>query len=538
MIRLRFDPSGSWFLREGASTVRQPVPAPAWEEGLRRLESLNRLVTEDGRPLSSVLVWRGFELWWFRQDRLFRNLLLPLIRYRPLLESLLEAGKVEVLEAPKDFRYAATLLRRAGGSCVIQGERGSLRLSAANFAGFLLKLASSTIALGWALFRPPAVALYALKPVAPELGCDRRFKDIYAELRARGLRFVELVCSVRDHDAWREQRARRRPAIYYHQLGRLLHRTHLAPSRPRLREEPSDRFERAVLDEYWQELLRCRDRVRATYWVLRVVRPRLLLALDDDRDMFSALAAAKAQGLPTVSFQHGVYARYHTGLFCYGRNPGGRNHAADRHFVWSEYFRDRLLQHSRLFTPEQVRVAGHIRHLDRRTSRDGWRPQRKLRVLWLAEPVTPAEWVKEFITAVSREPDMELHYRPRPDGMDGPQRAEIRKWEFPVPFSTHTRLGADLAECDVVIGSYTSVLYESYLHLVPSVVMQVPGMAQDRVREGWLLVAPSPGDLPRVIRAAAALSPAELVERQRQIWGEASQRGYRTVVEECLRWIA
>jgi len=123
------------------------------------------------------------------------------------------------------------------------------------------------------------------------------------------------------------------------------------------------------------------------------------------------------------------------------------------------------------------------------------------------------------------------NHRPRRDGIDARHQAAIRQWKLPIRFSEHKVLDNDLEIADVVIGTYTSVLFECYLHLVPSVVIKVQGsFARDMAEEGWALVAHMRSELRTQVEQAVALTPEELLMRQKHVWGDEARLGFVEVV--------
>jgi hypothetical protein len=526
---------------EGKTTLH--FREPDWDDALNRLVEMNQRQTVDGKPLSTTLSWKGFYVWWFGQDYLLRGILLPVMQYKSLIDFVFEhKGEIKeiiVSNSPKRFAlYTVPILKRLGIKCSIEGSLQIVLQKLQEFIGFCLKLAVSLCGIISCVLRPKRILFFTLKPVDPELHCDRRLKDIYEELRKQQIPFTEIVFSISNLNALHEQKLRRRVVIYYRQIIPLF--TWLFPkiALPVLKDKLSAPIEQAIFGEYWDYTISRLRQTQILRVLLTVLQPSVLLILDDNREMFSLVTSAKSLNIPVISYQHGMLSKHHVGLFCYGHNDTVLNHGADRYFVWSEYARNRLLQKSRLFTPEQIIVGGHIRRLLRKHTRNGYQENPKIRLLWLGEPLSNINEVKPFIETIVDDKDVELRYRPRPDGFDAKHQAIIHQWRLSIPFSKYTNLDEDLENSDVVIGTYTSVLYECYLHLVPSVILKVPlQFAQDMLEEDWAIVARSPSELKERIKEALALTIKDLVMRQRYIWGDENQLGFEQVVRECERWV-
>jgi hypothetical protein len=100
--------------------------------------------------------------------------------------------------------------------------------------------------------------------------------------------------------------------------------------------------------------LRSRDRIR---WVLRRLRPAGIL-LADEYHRQDWLAAAAAEGIPTIALQHGMIYRHHNGYIHPARPAGLR--LPDRTYVFGRWERE-LLVHQSVYREDEVRVGGSPR---------------------------------------------------------------------------------------------------------------------------------------------------------------------------------
>jgi hypothetical protein len=456
-----------------------------------------------------------------------------------LIKILTVHRKVLISNAPKEFSlYVVPILERLGTTCFFT-ERPDIVRHIREVFGFCIKILISVIAIILSLTKNNKVLFYTLKPVDPELRCDRRFINIYDELLSQKIPFMEIVFSKANADAVRELQMRKRLSLYYRQLISLFSWLFPRISMPAIKVNSITAIERAILDEYWEYTVRRLRMTQILRVLLKILRPRVLLILDDSREMFPLVSAAKSCKIPVISYQHGpIYPRVHPGLICYGNSSDYLNHAPDKYFVWSEYVKKRLMQRSRLFKPEQVVVGGQIRRLPRKLKRDH-SCAAVIRVLWIGEPLSDLNHIKPFISAIAKCKDFELRYRPRPDNIDMKHQIIIKQWDFPVQFSNAKSINDDLRYTDVVIGTYCSVLYECYLQLLPSVVIKsISNFAQDIAEEEWAIVASSPDEVVSKIKEAAfSLGEEDLLYRQHLIWGNGDMCGYKLIVEECKRFI-
>lgn len=538
MITASFPGGHEAVLRDAGQERPIALENPSWDAAMEKVIALNQAHTADGTPLSSAMNWRGFEPWWFGQDQLLRNILLPSMRYRPLLDEAIKGRGATVVDPPKDFGWMPAVLRHAGVICKVERRQFRRWEGLRNeISGAGLKLAVSLGGLMVGLVSPGRIVLTAKKPVdtADPLRCDRRFREIYSELNRRKLSFIEMIFSVRNFDAWQEQARRRRLGIYTYQLSRCAGWVLRKPARPPLRSEPADPVDRATLEAYWGYSAENMRRAAVLRFLLLLLRPSAVLTHDAMQEISPLVAAAKSLSIPTVCFQHGVnLPNFHAGIFCYGRRSNGaRNHGADTCFVRADYDADKLLRLGRLYTRQQIRVGGPIRPIPHAQSRPRL-TSRPVKVLWVGETLAHAEEARPFVEAICRISHFEVKYRPRPERtMTAKQSNMIRDWGLNIKFSRDRTLQEDLDGSHVVIGTYSTVLLECYARMVPSVYMRVPTdlVGFDDMAQSGLMVASSPEELATDIEKAAALSDEELLRLQHFLLGPESKSGSRSIMD-------
>lgn len=533
MVHLRFDSEYLCELIEKDRSRRFTLQEPDWDEAVRDIAHLNQTLDDQGRPFAGV-EWNGMRLWWGGQDYLLRALLIPIRRYRPVLEALRETGATVHLEgAPKDFvLYALPVLRRLGIRCVPDPSASwSHRLG--RFLDMVPKLLLALASLVWCWIRRPQVLLYVTKPIDAALRCDRRHKEIYATLREVRVRFLEVVFAERGRSAWGDLLERRRLSLHFRQIARLVRWLPLPRTRPRSAEEP-DAVMSALLDEHWDYLAGQAWTACILSPIFRLTGARTLLLHDDVRQMYPLIAAARRAGMRVVMYQHGMFTRYQIGLYGLGVEEVPAWVGPDIHFVWSEAMRRRLLERSSLFDEDHLRVSGHIREVARVATRAP-RPGSVLRLLWVGETLSRVSEIKPFLEPLIGRPErFRIRYRPRPDNIDSKQMSEMRTWGWPIEVSERTTLSEDLEGADVLLGTYSTTVYESYLSLVPSVVMDVKNRwVRSTVEEGWTMVAESPAAIIMTIERAAALDVDQVKGVRDRIWGSVTL-GARAIVEACL----
>ncbi len=542
----------------------EPSPPPIREadpvaEALDLLHRLNGMRTADGVRLPSAYSVEGFEPWWFAQESLMWDLLVPYAEHRRLVRDLLAGRAAAGAETPRPVRE---LFRRLGEPLAA----GAPALRPRRFARRLLRAASRLGLLGvslacalWLRLARRDTLIYILDQVSPGLRHDFRLDGIYRELRRRGYRFAECVhlrgAAECYRQAWRNLLRRRRPVVFLEVLSRPGAPRPAAREIPRVAPEPA-----AGDDPDAQFLLRVArvalDRARRVAAeiprlrrMLRLLGARRIVALDDSRHVNGLVAAARLEGIPSLGYMHGLFNRYHPALLCRGLGAA-RRHGFDLLGVWSAYFQRRLLE-GELYDREHTFVTGPIRAargeaLERSERSERSRhPHRRgdtlLRILVISEPRARQREVARYVeklrdagnfrVSIKVRPGEEVpHFRPA-GGEAGGALEVLRSDTVYEAFE----------RCDVAVGTYSSVLYEAVLALVPVVVLRTTfSYGHEIAEDGLAELASSPEVVVETVERAAGLDRRELLRRRQVLWGEAPPDGARRLFDaaETRLWSA
>jgi hypothetical protein len=279
--------------------------------------------------------------------------------------------------------------------------------------------------------------------------------------------------------------------------------------------------------------------------VLRFQRARRAVVFDDSRHNHELIAACRALGIPVLGFQHGMFNKFHAGLMAYGFE-GARSHAFDRYGVWSGLFQERLLRESAIYDRENIFIAGPVRGpegfpaegtessagSDRESNPGHPGP---LRVLIVSEPLARKGEVAPYLRMLLDDPRVEICLKLRP----GESATSLEEYGLPAARVRLLRTATvyeTLAQVDVALGTYSTVLYEAALALVPVVWLKTSrAYGRELAEEGLAEIAASPADLPAALGRAASLPAEERRRRRARIWGENAGNGAERLLEELER---
>ena len=545
-VHLHFRPDASGDGRVEADTWQEDLPPADWDEALRLLKRINLSTTPTGERLASLVTVDGFEPWWFVQDRLFRFTLLPLTRYLPVLARLAGANEAQLIDAPAEAQRALRPLSGRAGfprfsfSGEVPKAASPSRRVAAWFGRAAVRLVSDLALIGFRLTRRDTV-LYTIDIVSPGLDHDFRIGPLYAELRRRGYRLAEYTHSLSARIALGNMLRRRRPAVVLEAFDDDPRVTYPLPRAVQpLRATQGGTLEDRVLRAVALEVLGWCQASAARYRALRraLMRhgARRAIVFDDNRHNHELVAACHSLGLKVLGFQHGVFNRFHTGTMAYGFE-GARSHAFDLYGVWGPLFRERLLAGSRLYEADQVVVCGPLR-APRAERHEPVRSLGRPRVLLVSEPLARKAEVRTYLEMLMRSERFELCVKLRP----GEDPAGLRAYGID-PASVHVLQTPTVYEAfsqvDLALGTYSTVLYEAALSLVPTVWLRTAiAYGRELAEESLAEAAEDPQQVGAAVDRALRLPQEELIRRRDRIWSNVAEDGARRLIEmgEARLW--
>lgn len=314
----------------------------------------------------------------------------------------------------------------------------------------------------------PKIAVYTVDLVAGAARSDIRAFEIYRHLQTHRLGYFELIHVASLKRALVNALQRRRLCCYFEHLG--------------AKESEQLTF-----------------RIKAILQKLNIQR---VVAIDDYRHTAALLLAARELGIPSVAVQHGC--NFSAAMF-----PQARR-VFDKLIVWSDFFAKQYRQ----FCPEQALViCPHPRFLQPLPL------NRKLAksVLVIEEVGVVTDQLSEFLVALTLQSEFTLRLRLRP-GHKTPSAA-YRKFFTDAQCAVSSDVFDDLCSTAVVVGSYSSVLYQALLVGCGVVVMQSDLCAEPLLAADAASFAHSPEQLLTAIATEMKLPDAERHRRREVIWG-------------------
>jgi hypothetical protein len=437
------------------------------------LEQLNRLENKEGVRYSETIRHHDQRLWWFHQQYVFDHYIVPFVRGVPL-------SPEPRRPFPRARRIASQVFFRT----------------------------TSALALAKAAIRRPRVWIYTVDSV-DEHGRNRWIPHLHEALAKRGQDFLEIVWSNSGASALRFARQRAHRVAYWQGIRPLLNKPGIQTLRPY--QSNAENFLRDVALKVM--LPRCAYSARITEQfetLLRTLKPDGVYLMDDSLHAFELAAACKRLGIPTVGIQHGQFSRFTVGLMGYGSS--GVRLGFDKYCVWGPWFEQILTSNSTFISDDSVVVAGSFRSppVPAISTNGNMEPPTVLFVGEHYDSVMQRSEVQPYLQAL-REAGINVVVKPHPS---------LSKANAAEP-----SLGAMMQRADVVVASYSSVIFEAILHEKPVVLFKSSlwndphGLAAS----GIATLAASACEIADAVRHARAPSASELTARRQTVWGDVMQ---------------
>jgi hypothetical protein len=272
------------------------------------------------------------------------------------------------------------------------------------------------------------------------------------------------------------------------------------------------RFCHHIFDRYSIDVQFSMRKVALAAALFRFLKLKKLVLIDDSRHTNELILACNRLAIPTVGYMHGRFNQYHIGLFYF---------PFDTYFLWSIYFKDLILRYNALYNADNVLICGHPRI--KAISARGERREGAINVLILGESNISFTELKPYWQALQGRAGLNVFFRGKPGNDTDPSFSGI--FGIEVPLAKQASLCEALLEndIDVCIASHSTVLLESWLLGVPSIMLKSSFDYANHIKTDNLsLYCDSPRALTGCVDKAVKLSERQIEQFKERIWGKDS----------------
>lgn len=519
------------------------------------IEELSRLTLPDGSSLSKSFVYKGYELWWIHYDSIYRYFCLPYTQYKKLLVYLKTFETVYFYKAPYKSLFSH-YLKSYGCKVHMLREPGFTSPTSLPF-GIFLQILLTLLCLPILMFKERRLMVFVGDKFEKSQDYDFRMKFIYKELRQRKIAFVEFIRSL---ESWKTVlqhfSIRRRPVIYSEAiifLGKFA--SLLSGGRSRAKRkfgahvyisetDPETRFKLMIATQYLLGIYDDIWAIRIMQWILRMIGVRAAFLTAAMERNFHSILGCKLNTIPTVGILHGVASRYYNGYDFLPGFDGEKSLSVDKYGLWSKWWKEYYVKNSQAYRPEQLHVSGPMRPLERKNisssvSHGLQKNNDPIKVLLVpGELSNPKEIIPYLLGLMdARDISVYLTFRPYRDAFENwikinnPQILEKIGIEKILVGNIHEAI----AQCDVVVGSYSTGTLEALLQLKPLVFFNTNKWGDYfnlREYDNGSFFAENIEELIDRIKKAMNVSVDIIQDLQERYFGDPYKNGSKWVVDQ------
>ena len=448
------------------------------EKALVLLKKINNLRAVDGAPIYKTRLYNGISTWSFHQHSLYLPALSEFIKYDEVMEFFYRAGAKYEVEASHELTELVGYME-ASGVRIIKSflPLVSLKKTAAK----LMKIAAASLAFFESLvacvklivFRP-TVLVYSPDKLDPRSRSDFRVSAVYDYLREQHVPYIEIVHTLFGREFMKNIWERKRLVIYKELFtwGDWLEKNSFKNYDLSSIEERHRKVVTLLINEVDKSSRKSVRFIKNFSRLLKLAKVKLFVSLDDMRHVQEIICACRSNGVKSYGFQHGHITKFHAGWMNY-EIPKNYCVTFDKLFVWNDYWKKALLEHSSCYDESNVEAGGELRpppeiHYQQRTN-----PPAKISDLCLLIPyesIAPKDEIKPYIKRL-KDKGARLIFKLRPD-----VSAESQLNEYGLSGSDAevvSRLNSDvLARVDAAVGVYTTFLYEMIFYEKPVFILR------------------------------------------------------------------
>lgn len=505
------------------------------------LDKLPDLISADGRTLSKLVNYQGYELWWMRYDSIYSKFCLPYTQYAGLLSYLKDFESVYLFQPPHPqlFRYFLKAYRRR----VVILKKPQLKNLLPLPLGIFIQIILSAVFLLWLKITKPQLMIWASDKFDPPHDFDFRHRFVYQELRRKQIPFVEFIRSL---EGWsvilRHAWQRKRPVFYSAAIIEVLQfftRKLNQPLPSFSSPDPEQRFWFLVAVSGFGNIKGTILAIRMIRFVLRWIGVKVAYISVGCSRTFHEILACKLEGIKTVGILHGAGNRYYDIYDFMPSFNGDKPLSVDIYGLWSNWWKEYFLSYGRAYKPDQLYVSGPMRPLEKETVFK--KPAYPLKVLFISEDMAAPQQVLPYFLALLEEKDLELYFKFRPyrDGFElqlKKNQPELYKKIIKNTKILRGTMEEAISNCDVVVGSYSTAVLEALMQLKPAIFFWTDKLGDVFEIRSWdtqgRFFAQTPKDLINCVRQSINISEEDLRKLRERFFGDPHQNGSQWVVEQ------
>ncbi len=382
----------------------------------------------------------------------------------------------------------------------------------------LLLLCFSMMSFCFVFIARKKVLFFSIDASASKYKGDFRMQGIYRLLHKHSIAFFECFHAVPSIKTVKTLFIRKRAVLYLESIDYLYYLTQIfhqsSQSEPIVSgadlsdfPEKEKAYARFVIQKYVHLVPHVLFRIRVWKIILRTLGIKLVMSIDDVRNYNELVVASNELGIPSFSFQHGHYSKYHRGFLRY--DFAGKAVTPTKLFVWNQYWKQELERLHSLYFPDQIVVSGSPQSTSGVFATHGESDSEHISLLIPFETDAPKSEVIPYIQKLLAESTVQIVFKVRPDIDVSLQLHEYGLDAYNPRVTVAKNLQDTLGSISLVGGVYSTFLYDMVALKKPVFLFQTSmdygeglihnGLAEmlsfDTITEGVTRVARTPDEV-------------------------------------------
>lgn len=263
-------------------------------------------------------------------------------------------------------------------------------------------------------------------------------------------------------------------------------------------------FANEVLDVYQEYYNDSYYIYKIVFWILNFLKIKTFLSLDDSRYSNEINLASRDLNIKTIGYMHGRFNEYHLGIFEFPFN---------KYLVWSNYFKNKLLEISNKYNQNDIKVVGFFRIKEILSE-----VKNRRNILWLGESNIKYEEIFPYINNTIAN-GHKVYFRGKPGTNDNLSNF-IQQKNIILDDSNSFYECLSLNNIGLVIGTHSTALMESWIVGVPSLAIKSSYDYGSHLWEDDLIELCEDTSLNSYIDKYSGFSKNKLNSVRNKIWGK------------------
>ena len=248
-------------------------------------------------------------------------------------------------------------------------------------------------------------------------------------------------------------------------------------------------------------------------FLFRVVKTEKIYLIDDTRYCNEILEASKNLNISTYAYQQGRINQYHVGIgeYCF-----------ENFILWNDYSLKKLIQLNKDYLKKKLFVIGYPLIKEKYKINEKSHNYKKKNLLIVAETSVDYKTLYKYFDKIIKLGKFDIFLREKKG-----QRVSVSLYnyknykKFKIDDESDLLFSLKKNKIDLVIGNLSTILMESWIIGVPSIVIKTNfDYGSHLYEDGLVDLVEEPEDLNRVIEKNLSLTKQEIINRRNLIWGE------------------